>query len=336
MPDARPRTDVAFAAGPMDLTSLTPEEYEMTKKTTSQVTNEICASITDRIVASLNEGVVPWRKPWKGGDSGLPSNAATGRQYNGVNVWNLLLAAQYKGYSDPRWLTFRQAQSKGGVVRKGEKAELAIFWKIIKRKSESTPGHDDNFAFLKAYRVFNVEQCDDLELPEVEVCEQVVDPITRGEQIIDGYAGELAGGFSQGGSRAYYRPTDDSVRVPKIEKFESAESFYSTVFHEFAHSTGHRSKNNRDGITNHGAFASHEYAREELVAEFGASYICGVAGIERDDSIAQSAAYIAGWKKKLADDPRSIVVAAGQGEKAARRVLGRWPEEVEPEGKEES
>lgn len=290
------------------------------KKTTNQVTDEICSTITDRILAALEEGTVPWRKPWAGGESGLPFNAVSKKHYNGINVWNLALAGIFKGYSDPRWLTFKQAQAKGGSVRKGEKSEVAIFWKVLKKNEE---GEEKRFALLKSYRVFNVEQCDGLDLTPIadEVSDH--DPIAAGEEIVKGYIDELAGGFHQGGGRAFYSPSEDRVQVPKLETFESAEAYYATVFHELSHSTGHRSKENREGVVNHARFGDHTYAREELVAEFGASFLCGIAGIERKDSIAQSAAYIAGWKKAIKDDPRALVVAAGHGEKAARRVLKR-------------
>ena len=292
------------------------------KKTTAQVTDEICASITDRILTALEEGTVPWRKPWQGGESGLPYNAVSKRHYNGINVWNLHLAAQFKGYSDPRWLTFKQAATKGGSVRKGEKSETAIFWKVLRKKDESG-GEDKRFAFLKAYRVFNVEQCEGLDLAPIvdEVTDH--DPIASGEEIKKGYVGELKGGFHHGGGKAFYSPSEDRVQLPKLELFESAEAYYATLFHELCHSTGHRSRLAREEVINPVRFGNHDYAREELVAEFGASFLCGIAGIERKDSIAQSAAYIAGWKKAIKDDPRALVVAAGHGEKAARRVLKR-------------
>lgn len=294
------------------------------KKTAKQVTDEICSQITEQIMEQLDKGTVPWRKPWAGGESGLPYNAVSRRNYNGINVWTLGLAAQFKGYEDPRWLTFKQAQGKGGSVRKGEKSQLAIFWKIIKKKEEDQD-KEKKFALLRAYRVFNVEQCEGLDLPSIECDGKDHDPIASGEEIIKGYAGDLRGGFHHGGGRAYYRPSEDRVQVPKLEVFESPEAYYSTVFHEFCHSTGHRDKLARDGVINPVSFGSHEYAREELVAEFGASFLCGIAGLQRKDSIEQSAAYIEGWKREIKKDPRALVVAAGHGEKAARRVLKREP-----------
>ena len=296
------------------------EPMTKAKKTAGQVTNDICASITDRILAALEEGTVPWRKPWQGGESGLPYNAASNRHYNGINVWNLHLAAQFKGYSDPRWLTFKQARAKGGSVRKGEKSETAIFWKVL-RKEEG--GEEKRFAFLKAYRVFNVQQCDGLDLAPIVDTVSDHDPIASGEEIKKGYVDELRGGFHHGGGRAFYSPSEDRVQLPKLESFESSEAYYSTLFHELCHSTGHRSRLAREEVINPARFGDHTYAREELVAEFGASFLCGIAGIERGDSIAQSAAYIAGWKRAIKNGPRALVVAAGHGERAARRVLKR-------------
>jgi antirestriction protein ArdC len=287
---------------------------------------DLFQNITDRILAALDEGVVPWRKPWQGGEEGLPFNPVTGTRYKGINVWTLTMAAMVKGYSDPRWVTFKGAKSLKGSVRKGEKSEIVVFWKPIQFKSTDKETGEEKVrgsVILRYFRVFNVEQCEGLQLDAIEKPEAASHtPIEEAQAILDGYTDDLSA-FEHGGDRAFYAPLEDRVQLPKPECFESPEAYYSVAFHELAHSTGHGTRLDREGVARGGrGFGSHTYSREELVAEFGASYLCGMAGIDRSERIDQSAAYIASWKQVLNDDPRALVVAAGHAEKAARWVLG--------------
>jgi antirestriction protein ArdC len=296
---------------------------------------DLFKTITDRIIEALDAGTVPWRQPWSGGAEGLPRNAVTGRPYHGVNVWTLGLASTMAGLADPRWLTFRQAREAGGHVRKGERSELVVFWKPWSRTERDTTSGEESTrrgALLKYFRVFNVAQCEGLKLaPLAESPTRTHEPIEAAQAIVDRYAPTLRGGLHHGGSRAFYRPSDDAVSMPAPETFEEAAAYYAVTFHELGHSTGHRTRLAREGVVNPVRFGSHDYSREELVAEFCASFLCGMADVERRDGVAQSAAYIAGWKRALTSDPRAIVVAAGHAEKAARCVLGEAAAVAEPE-----
>ncbi len=273
--------------------------------------------ITDRILAILAEGTIPWHKPWAGHEGG-PQNIA-GRPYRGINVF--MLACQ--GYESPYWLTFNQARERGGHVRKGERSTPVVLWKPIARtETDAETGEETERAamVLRYYRVFNASQC---ELPEgaVPVIErgEAFEPIEACERIVCAFRD--APTLQVGGSRAFYRPSSDSVTMPERAAFERAEGYYATLFHELGHATGHASRLNRKTLTDLCPFGSTNYSREELVAEMAAAFLCGRAGIE-PATINDSAAYIAGWLRKLGDDPRMVVIAAAQAQRTSDWILG--------------
>lgn len=305
-----------------------------TKKTFSPKTSrvDVYEDVRVRICASLEAGSIPWRKPWSGGAGGAPRNLRSKKVYRGINVWLLALA----GYSSPYWLTFRQAQDLGGSVKRGEKGTRIVFWKIGvagARDENGKPvvGEDGRELsrktfLLRHYTVFNLEQCEGIESPAVadETPKNDLSPIEICESIVAGYVEN--GGPKverQSSSAAFYRPSTDSVRVPLLSQFESAPSSYSVLFHELIHSTGHSKRLARKGIVDPTLFGSHTYSQEELVAEFGASYLCAVAGIEVE-TLENSAAYIAAWLKRLReeDSAKWLVTAAAQAQKAADLILG--------------
>lgn len=289
--------------------------------TARDVERDLFGRITDRIIAQLDAGTVPWRKPWKGGTSGMPRNAITGREYHGINVWTLGFA----GYDDPRWLTFNQARTAGGRVRKGERSEVVVLWKPWARtETDKATGAETRKAgvMLRYFNVFNVAQVDGLKLAPLGGEPANHEPIAAAQGLLDAYLPKLRGGVAFGRPHACYIPTHDAIELPALGQFTSPEAFYATAFHECAHSTGHRTRLAREGVANPARFGDHAYSREELVAEFAASFLCGMAGIERADVLENAAAYIASWRKALTDDPRALVVAAGHAEKAARCVMG--------------
>lgn len=280
---------------------------------------DVYTIVSDRIIAALDSDTIPWRKPWKGGAAEWPRNATTGRQYNGVNVWLLSLSS----YSDPRWLTYKQASALGGTVRRGERGTTIIFWNFITRTAEN--GKDKQTAFLRYYTVFNVEQCEGLPeaklaalAPTVEL--QPVELLAIAEAVVSGYpkAPRISVVLSD---RAFYRPSEDAITVPKPEQFVSSGEYYSTLFHELTHSTGHSTRLARreEGAANH--FGSEAYSKEELVAEFGSAFLCATVGI--DNTLANSTAYIQGWLKKLRSDPKLVVYAASQAAHAADWILNK-------------
>ena len=271
--------------------------------------------ITDRIIAALEAGTAPWRKPWAGGGGAEPVNLVSGRAYRGfLNRMLLGLSA----HESPYWLTYKQAKDLGGQVRKGQHGTPVTFWKWLEREDED--GKMKRIPFLRYYTVFNTEQCDGLEgkLPEAAASPKFEhDPIETAEGIVAAMPNPPA--ITNGGGAAYYQPGRDLVNVPLAERFETRAGYYSTLFHELAHATGHKSRLDRNMA---GLLGSHAYSKEELVAEITAAYLCGQAGFV-DATLDNSAAYIDGWLKALRNDRRLIVGAASQAQKAADYILGR-------------
>jgi antirestriction protein ArdC len=268
--------------------------------------------ITERVITKLETGVVPWRVPWHG-DAGMPRNLVSGKQYRGVNVFLLHCLA----YESPHFLTFRQAKQLGGYVRRGERGCPVVFWTIYeKADAEETR----RLPVLRHYTVFNVAQCNDIEAPPLNVPEREHSPIETAECIVRGI--ERAPEIRHGHTGASYSPPEDVVRMPRPEVFDKGEAYYATLFHELTHSTGHSSRLDRKLDTSLAPFGSQDYSKEELVAEMGATYLCGESGI-LETNLDQSAAYIDGWLRKLKNDRKLVVVAAAQAQKAADYILGR-------------
>lgn len=269
--------------------------------------------ITSRVVSLLEQGVVPWRKPW-GGKQRWPRNLVSQRPYRGVNVFLTASA----GYDSPFWLTFNQAKGLGGNVRKGEKGTPIVFWTKWERNDKES-GERVEIPVLRYFTVFNAGQVEGVAVPQVDAPDRQHSPIAACEAIVAGMpnAPKVESHFD----RAFYRPADDLVGLPPLRRFDSAEAFYSTAFHELTHATGHPSRLNRPGIADAVHFASDSYSREELVAEMGASFLSGHAGIETA-TLENSAAYLAGWLRVLKGDSKMVIQAAAAAQKAADFILG--------------
>lgn len=283
---------------------------------------DVYAAVTDRIIAALDEGTVPWHKPWRTTGSDWPCNIE-GRRYRGINV--LLLGLM--GYESPVWLTFKQAKERGGSVRKGEHSTMVVFWKTL-RVTEEKDGKQvqKTVPMLRYYNVFNIAQTDGVKLPArfVDGPATTVDPIEAAESIVDRYLSDAGPALSWGADSAYYLPKADRIHVPARDSFTSSEAVYDTLFHELGHSTGHPNRLDRDGIARFDHHGSDRYGREELVAELTSAFLCAEAGIEPER--VQSAAYIAGWVASIRADKRAVVVAAGAAQRAADLILGRQAE----------
>jgi len=282
---------------------------------------------TKKIIAALEAGVVPWQKTWKSLGADLPRSLSTGKPYRGVNVFTLWFEGIDKGYKSNHWGTYRQISERGGQVRKGEKSTEVVFWKIIE-KSEKVDGKDrvKKIPLLRLFHVFNADQADWAEgarLPQVAEPLEGFDPIAHAEAVVAEY---LAKGpsLSHGGDRAFYRPATDHVQMPEFADFVSAEAYYSTLYHELTHSTGHDSRLKRDGIADgtFGAFGDKVYSAEELIAEMGAAMLCSVAGIEQAATLDNSASYLAHWIKALKGDNSLVIKAASAAQKAVDRIVG--------------
>jgi len=279
--------------------------------------------ITERVVKLLEAGVIPWKKPW---DStlGAPRNFATKKLYRGINVFLL----SNHSFKSPYWMTFLQIAGMGGSVKAGAKATPVIFWKLLKQGAAATSVNadgdeqvgGDTIPLLRYYNVFNVEQTNGITVPEEPT--RIFNPIEECEQIVSAMPNRPT--IQHNGNKAFYSPPKDFVNMPAQEAFNSPEEYYCALFHELTHSTGHESRLKRSGITDCHHFGETDYSKEELVAEIGAAFLCGTAGIE-NRTIDNSAAYIASWLKCLENDNKLVVHAAAQAQRATDFILGQLP-----------
>ena len=225
-------------------------------------------------------------------------------------------------YSDPRWLTYKQAGQLGGHVRRGEHGSLITFWKQLTVDADEDFDHDaevttKTIPLLRYYSLFNAEQCAGLNL-STNVDTRTIEPIAAATAIVDGMPNPPSI-THDGGNRAYYIPSRDSIHMPAVNTFDGVGEYHSTLFHELSHSTGHATRLDRESLETPAPYGSDVYSREELVAEFGAAFLCTQAGIGKIDN---SVVYIAGWSKALRSDKRLVITAASQGQRAADYVTG--------------
>lgn len=283
---------------------------------------KIYQMVTDRIVKELEQGIIPWQKPWSGCKGGA-YNYKSGRVYC---LMNQFILKHRDGY-----LTFKQCKDMGGKVKKGAKAEVVFEWIVSAYQMKEADGSlmtDENGdpvmrkrISLTYDKVFWIGDCENLpEKKQEEVIEN--DPIEEAEKIIRDYVKRSGVRFeAEKSNEAFYSPFFDKVVVPEINQYKAVEEYYSTVFHELTHSTGHKSRLNRFEDEKSAAFGSEIYSKEELVAELGAATLVNMVGIETEKSFRNSAAYIGGWLKKLKDDPKFIVSASARAEKAVALIV---------------
>lgn len=278
---------------------------------------DLHVSVTARIVEELERGAVPWLKPWKTGSAcntpAMPRNASTGRPYRGINVPILWDAADSRGFPVHAWMTYRQAKELGGQVRRGERGAAVIFMKRIEEPTEAATEEDAKARMrmtLRVYTVFNVAQIDGL--PEKTVAD-VSAPVSRPpEGELTRFVVATRAQVAIGGDIACYFPRRDLIRMPHFASFESAESYFATLFHELGHWTGHESRLNRD---QDGEFGSTAYGAEELLAELTSAFLCAQLGLRGE---LRHAGYLQGWIKLLREDVRAIFRAASQASRAAQ------------------
>lgn len=273
-------------------------------------------AVTNAVLKALESGVIPWRKPWDPCHA-LPANAVTNRPYRGVNVLLLGMAP----YKDHRWLTVKQANELGGTVRKGERGSMAIFWKLWETEPEETDDAVRKVPILRYYTLFNVEQCDGLDLAEPYQSPPLddVERCARAQLLVDGMPDPPT--ITERGHSAWYKPAEDLVQVPKREAFRSLDHYFATLFHELGHATGHERRLNRKGVQGPIQFGSEDYSQEELVAELTSAFCCATVGLN-NSLIGDAASYVSGWLRVLRDDPKAVVIAAAQAQKAADLIKG--------------
>lgn len=272
---------------------------------------DIAQLITDRIIAELEKGATPWVKPWRtlkqSPGAGMPYNPASRTVYRGINhTW-----LSMQPYAMPWYLTFKQAQQLGGTVKAGEKGTPVVFWKIGKRESVDATGDKTTsaYALVKNYWVFNIEQCENLEIPALpELPKPEFDQSPAVLSVIDKLA--LSGGLTHAGDSAYYRPSSDAIVMPPLAAFTSAAHYHATLLHESVHATGHKSR--LDRLTP-ARFGSENYAYEELVAELGAAMLCCKLGVDGD---LRHADYIGSWLQALRNDKKFILSASAKAQAA--------------------
>lgn len=276
--------------------------------------------VTERIIKSLESGVIPWKKPWK---TGMPMNFVSKKPYRGINPFLLT------GRKSPYWMSFKQMVALGGKLKEDDKkASMVIFWKFVDTDEKDDDGKTKKAPMLRYYNVFNLDQIEGIEVPEEEKLEFT--PIEQADKIITGYT------FRNGPSilhlnegKACYSPSADSITMPQKESFIGVGEYYSTLFHEMVHSTGHKSRLARPEVMDIIRFGSDTYAQEELVAEIGSSFLQAETGIENTAVQQNSEAYIKSWIQKLQNDKKFVVIASAKAQRAVDHILDRKFEEVE-------
>lgn len=297
---------------------------------TQQAPTDVYENFTQLILDKLEHGVVPWYQPWN--SNGLPSNYLTKKPYRGINLW-LLLSLNHEL---PFYLTFKQAKELGGMVKKGSKAIPVCYWNFVYKHKETGKTIPEGLlgdypidtltkvCFLKEYKVFPIEQIDgiDWELPEkggnqslpvLERCESVYAEMHEPPRL------------THEKEEAYYHPSLDLINLPPKQKFKTAEDYYAVLYHELVHSTGHRNRLNRPGVEEIDYFGSESYSNEELIAEMGAGFLCGLTGIQQARLIDNQAAYIQNWISRLKNDKNLLIDAASKAQKAVDYILNVCP-----------
>jgi antirestriction protein ArdC len=307
----------------------------------AQEKQDVYTRVTERIIADLEQGVRSWLKPWHSehaaGKITRPLRH-NGTPYNGINILLLWGEALAKGYAAPIWMTYKQAQELGANVRKGEKGSLVVYANRITKTETNDAGEDTEreIPFMKGYTVFNVEQVDGL---PAHYYAQPVNPLPLAERIeaADAFMTGTGATIHHGGNQAFYAPSRDVVQLPPFEAFKDKESYYATALHELTHWTKAKGRLERDFSAKR--FGDTGYAREELVAELGAAFLCADLGITPDIR-EDHAAYLGHWLSVLKEDKRAIFSAAAHAQRAADYLKGLQPnaqaaEEVQEAQEEE-
>lgn len=282
--------------------------------------------VSQTILNALEKGVVPWRCPWSR-DNGMPRSLSTKKLYRGGNLMLLMVVALMDEYSSPWWGTYKQIAALGGQIRKGEKGTPVSYFKFIEKTDEDDPDGDPFVVPLhRYYTVFNIEQAEGIDVSKLPTVVEDFRSTLGGEFEANNHAEFVFKNYQEasaltlrfGGGRAFYSPSEDKVQMPPREDFYAVPEYYSTLFHEGVHSTGHETRLDRkEGMSN--LFGDHLYSKEELVAEIGQAIILATLGIEYN--VENTAAYIQSWSTALKDNPRWFASAGGQAQKAADYIL---------------
>ena len=272
--------------------------------------------VTERIISQLEKGIIPWRKPWTGIRSGA---------YNRISKKSYSLLNQMLLKHEGEYATYNQWESLGGHVRKGEKSEIVVFWKIqpIEETKEDGTKETKQVPILRYFNVFHISQVEGVE-PLTKDDLKSIEPIEKAESVLHDYWSREGIEVKHiGGDEAYYSPSRDLIRLPLFDQFTDANEYYSTAFHESVHSTMKESRCNRaeDRKGKLVAFGSNDYSKEELIAEIGSASLMNIIGIETGKTFQNSTAYIQSWLSVLKNDVKFIVSASSKAEKAVNYIL---------------
>ena len=270
------------------------------------MSNTVYQDVTNSIIEQLENGAIPWVKPWRA-DSSADKNLLSQKPYQGINRLILGLSGMVNKYDVPVWASYKQWESIGGNVRKGEKGTRIVFFSKVDKENIQT-GDKESYSVLKAYWVFNASQIDGIDIVPAVTVDKPFTPIEYAETRIV----KTGAALSHGGDAAFYAPSVDRIQLPNKGTFNSEANYYATAFHELVHWTG--AKHRLDRNLDKGRFGNPAYAFEELVAEMGAAFLCQDYGIQGE---LRHAGYIQSWLKALRDDSKAVFKAAALAQKAA-------------------
>lgn len=281
---------------------------------------KICEMVAAKVLEELEKGVAPWNQPWFGSNRFV--SHTTGKHYSLLNCMLLGKPGEYA--------TFNQVKAEGGTVKKGAKGKPVVYWNMYKKEETGDDGEKKVkvIPVLRYFTVFNLNDCEGIEKKYLSLDDMrfVHETVADAETVVNNYCAanptlKIERGETSGS--AFYRPSEDLIQVPCIEQYMDVAEYYSTLFHEMTHSTGHWSRLGRfkeSGCV--AAFGGEDYGKEELIAELGAAALCGKCGVESKDSFRNSAAYLKGWTDAIRGNPELIVAAAGKADKAVAYILG--------------
>lgn len=317
-----------------------------TKKTTSRKAKsrkfapkkDVCQIITDQIVASLEAGTGAWQKGWtcgkeNGVNSLLPANATTGKTYTGINRLILALIMMDCGYEENKWVTYKQAQAEGWQVAKGQKGTMLAFYGTAEKDSKENKDEDDKeyYRFINPFTVFNVAQ---LEGYEAKATITPPTSLTENNPFIQRILDNTDVRFlPEAGNEAFYIPSQDVIQMPPRDAFKSESAYVGVICHELTHSTKVHNRCDRDYKSKYDS--KEAYAREELVAELGAAFLCSEVGCI-GETIENHASYINSWIQLLKHDKKAIFKAAADAQKSTDFIMREWAEKVKDDTAEEA
>lgn len=294
---------------------------------------EIYKKITDRVIEMIETNSdLKWLKGWKGIKN--PSNYRTEKNYGGINLFNLFIHMTFFGFENPYYLTFNQIKELGGKLKKGSKGMPILYFNYTKYnlkicnnchltekncdcKNPDFEQKEFTKSFVRGYTVFNYEQTENLKDKNIDTNIEF-NPINECEEIVKNYQNKPR--IQHEEQSAFYNKIEDFVNMPKQESFFNVEEYYSTLFHELTHSTGHESRLNRPSLMDSASFGSENYSYEELVAEMGSIFLCAKAGIE-NKTLNNSSAYLKGWIKAMKEDSKTLFKATKEAQKSTEFIL---------------